>query len=591
MKNWKRFISLGLATAMLLTTAACGGNDTDGEKESLQEEKQSTEQADDNSAGAENELAWLNTSGTLPIVAEGTEKTLSIYLCMAGGVVSEPEDFWFYDFIQDVMNINVEITPMTWDNRDEVISLAFASGELPDLIISAGLNANELVKYGAVEGQILDLAPYLNETYMPNLTAIYEKYPELKSIVQDSEGHVWSTGFVRDPNEVATINQVFLNYDKLDECNLEVPETLDEFYDMLVAFKELDESSYPLCGAWSAHNPGGYILNAFGYVGADNAQGLSIALRNGKVVLPVADREAYGAFLTFMNKLYEEGLMHPDFFTMDSTTVEGLFKEGKFGTWDQMVALNTDDVKPWWGALPLTSEYNDTAQWPARAVASSCGQGVVTTECEEPELAAAFLDWFYTYHNYMLSSNGAIKDVDPDEWLCGAGGRSKDETGEWVHNDVVNNVDGWTSSEYVTNKIRLIPAANLGSYIEDGDERENALYPYIEDYADIEDISVLRNDETLLKNTWWYCIMALDRTLNQYRTTDVFPGVVYLDADTTEYISGLKAAIDEYATQETAKFITGARPLDELDDYFDEIERLGADEYVQVYQEYYDSIQ
>ena len=53
----------------------------------------------------------------------------------------------------------------------------------------------------------------------------------------------------------------------------------------------------------------------------------------------------------------------------------------------------------------------------------------------------------------------------------------------------------------------------------------------------------------------------------------------------------MKTAIDEYASQETAKFITGARPLEDLDSYFDEIERLGAAEYVQVYQEYYDAIQ
>ena len=120
------------------------------------------------------------------------------------------------------------------------------------------------------------------------------------------------------------------------------------------------------------------------------------------MVLPAADREAYGAYLTFMKKLYEEELIHPDFFTMDINTAEATFKEGRFGTWDSMVSLYTNDVSPWWGAIPLTSEYNNTAQWPVRANASSCGQGVVTSACEEPELACAFLDWFYTYHNYFV---------------------------------------------------------------------------------------------------------------------------------------------------------------------------------------------
>lgn len=39
---------------------------------------------------------------------------------------------------------------------------------------------------------------------------------------------------------------------------------------------------------------------------------------------------------------------------------------------------------------------------------------------------------------------------------AGAGGRSLDETGNWVHNDVVNGVDGWADGgTYLVNKIRL----------------------------------------------------------------------------------------------------------------------------------------
>ena len=42
--------------------------------------------------------------------------------------------------------------------------------------------------------------------------------------------------------------------------------------------------------------------------------------------------------------------------------------------------------------------------------------------------------------------------------------------------------------------------------------------------------------------------------------------------------------------QETAKFITGQRDISELNDYFDEIEALGATEYVQIYADYYASV-
>jgi len=51
----------------------------------------------------------------------------------------------------------------------------------------------------------------------------------------------------------------------------------------------------------------------------------------------------------------------------------------------------------------------------------------------------------------------------------------------------------------------------------------------------------------------------------------------------------LRVLINDYAEAETAKFITGKRSLDEIDDYFDEIEKLGATEYVQYYKDYYEA--
>ena len=41
---------------------------------------------------------------------------------------------------------------------------------------------------------------------------------------------------------------------------------------------------------------------------------------------------------------------------------------------------------------------------------------------------------------------------------------------------------------------------------------------------------------------------------------------------------------------ETAKFITGGRPIEELGDYFDQMDALGAQEYIQIHQDYFDSV-
>ena len=46
-------------------------------------------------------------------------------------------------------------------------------------------------------------------------------------------------------------------------------------------------------------------------------------------------------------------------------------------------------------------------------------------------------------------------------------------------------------------------------------------------------------------------------------------------------------AIEDYITQETPKFITGARSLDEFDAYQNELKNLGVERYIEIYREAY----
>ncbi len=82
---------------------------------------------------------------------------------------------------------------------------------------------------------------------------------------------------------------------------------------------------------------------------------------------------------------------------------------------------------------------------------------------------------------------------------------------------------------------------------------------------------------------------ALKDTLCKYTTYDMYPSAVYFDTETQTKLNNQLVLISDYSQTESAKFITGARSLGELDDYFDEIERLGALEYVEAYANYYSS--
>ena len=84
---------------------------------------------------------------------------------------------------------------------------------------------------------------------------------------------------------------------------------------------------------------------------------------------------------------------------------------------------------------------------------------------------------------------------------------------------------------------------------------------------------------------------ALEDTMVPYVTKDM-PITIYYDADTAARVNYLFTLVREYSTQESAKFITGRRPLttEELDKYFDELDRLGAAEILQITKNYYESV-
>ena len=509
----------------------------------------------------------------------------------------DPEETWLYQFITEAMNINIEVTKLVGDNKSEKLSLAFASGELPDIIIGGGFSVSDLYKYGTVEGQLIDLAPYINETNMPNLTAMYEKNPDLKIPVTDAEGHVWSLGHIGDSDNNQQVMRAFINYDWLEECNLEVPATLDEFTNMLRTFKEMDDNIIPLGGSWSANNPGGYILNAFGYI-TNDPEGLDISLRNGEVVLPVADREAYGEYLKYMNMLYTEGLIHPDFFTMDGNTTNAIMTEGRNGWFRQAPFVYVEDYGAWWGAQPLTSEWNDTAQWPINPGAVRYGSVMITSACEDPELAAAFIDYFYKPADHFMESTAFMATAGPNleyhsDYLYGVGGYKLESEGSHtrIFLDMEANSDKWpNANSYLFQTVRLWNVKVMGTSLTTdlGSDFEGIRPGVAELMAEYDVASDARHAFT---SGQFQFETALSETVCKYITTEVFPSAVYFDGETQERMNNIQVVIEDYAVNETAKFITGARSLDELDEYFDEIERLGAKEYVQTYAEYYESIQ
>ena len=120
-----------------------------------------------------------------------------------------------------------------WETQ---LTLMVAGDELPDLLTGCNMNIGDVNEWGG-EGYFLDLGQYLDE--MPNLQAYFEKYPEMKAFCSTSDGHIYGLPRLR-VDMTDRLTRSFINKVWLENLGLEVPTSINEYYDALVAFKNQD---------------------------------------------------------------------------------------------------------------------------------------------------------------------------------------------------------------------------------------------------------------------------------------------------------------------------------------------------------------
>ena len=112
MKNFKAFLALGLSVCML---AACGSQPVEEESKVQENVQNASSGSDDVSQEVQSESIYpeyLNLESARPIVKEGEEVTISVAL--ARGNQDVPiEDTWIVHFIEEKLNINLEIIELT----------------------------------------------------------------------------------------------------------------------------------------------------------------------------------------------------------------------------------------------------------------------------------------------------------------------------------------------------------------------------------------------------------------------------------------------------------------------------------------------
>ena len=312
----KRLAAWGLIACMLLPIAACGsaentaaeGGETQAEAQADSAQNTATGTAEASDAS----FFPLNEKITVTIAAARDDSEYPV------------GDRVFFQELEKETNLAIDWIDWPNSQKGEKLNLTFAGGTLPDALMGNFiLSTSEMVKYGT-EGWLMTWNDYINEEYMPNFYALCERAPGLLESITAPDGNIYGLPqFDLSVNE-STPDTIVINTEWLEKVGMEMPTTTEEFYEVLKAFKEAGDlngngkaDEIPFTFLYNEGNSG--QLSFMGFTGlAYNTKHERVCYKNGEVVY-VPKEEEYKEFLTYMNRLYSEGLIDPECFTMTSS--------------------------------------------------------------------------------------------------------------------------------------------------------------------------------------------------------------------------------------------------------------------------------
>lgn len=478
-----------------------------------------------------------------------TDTTLTYWVRLAASLGTSVKNFGETPFAQEYMKrtgIKVEYQHPAQGQEREALNLLVASNDLPDIIESNWLERDP--DSVIAKGTIRSLNSYFD--YSPNLKKYLEENPDIDKAVKTDTGNYYVYPFIRDDEKLLSTAGLILRSDWLREAGLEVPETIDEWDQVLAAFKEKCDSPLAMT-----------VDGLYRYLPAYNLDPEFIIDDSGEIVYG-SIQPAFKDWLTKMNEWYQKGYIDKNFAILDTKLINANMLDGNSGV---VFGAGGGSMGMYLNAKKDTDPTYDLAAAPFPAPAkgvrpmfgnkqptySPLNGGAITGKCEVPELAARFLDYSYSEEGYMLNNFG----IEGESYVM--------EDGYPKYTEVItNNPDGLSMAQAMPLYIR---AANEGPFVQD--------VRYIEQY---------------------YSLPQQQNALDVWSANDhekhVMPQLTLTQDETNQY-SRIMSDITTYRDESVVAFILGTKPIDEFDAYVEQIKSLGIDQATEIQKNAYDRFQ
>ncbi|WP_394011351.1 extracellular solute-binding protein [Anaerococcus cruorum] len=528
-----------LTAAMALSLAACGNNADSPKDEAANNTPKSNVE--------------VNKEG-YPIVDEKITMTM-----VAPGLgINEWNDMDFIKDYEEKTGIHMDITTPPQSEFKTKLNLDFASGDIPDVIYAGGpntLNAAAEVDYGS-QGLLAPLEDLIPE-YAPNFNKLMEENPEIKKSITTTDGHIYAIPHINEgPTSKWIMGPVWYNGEWLDNLGVkDLPKTTDEFYDLMVRFKNEDPNGngeadeIPI----SDVNFGGirhWFMPAFGL------KGWGVQVNDDKVSYSFTD-PGFRGYLEFMHKLYAEGLIDQEIFSQSKEQLQAKGQDDRLGVfqeWFSYFVTGRDESEAINDPMfaPLTSEYQKEPIMPI-VTGIKRGSFAISSKNPSPEAALRWIDTFYTKDGFDYLYYGP----EGSYWVWNDDKTVKEYSDAAKNSDDPEKYRGYVTPAYgITVPAYSVPLDPIGG------ETDSSFNDFIEKETQEK---ILDNGEI------------------------IFP-LTYLTNEENEEVSDITVELETYMKENEAQFINGTKELNDQtwQEYLDTMNKIGAERLIEIYQAAYD---
>lgn len=496
----------------------------------------------------------------LPLTEETIE--LSCFVAVHSTLLTTYEnlsDMPFYSAMEDATGVHMTFTAISSMGDDgTVLSLMIAADDLTD-IGSFGSGMTQGIDNAIEDGTLINLADYFD--YMPNYSALIEGNDIFRKAVTTTGGNIPGASQFTLDNTAIYRTGLMARQDWLEALNMDAPETIDEFHEMLLAFQsefgataayDMDQGGGIFTGDSGMGAGGTYLTRAFGTDGGDFYIDDDGNVQSGWLA------EGFKDYLTEMNLWYNEGLIAADFATADTAmsdwtdVVNGV--NGVIAThaseMEEIKAVSDDPNFELVGIVdPVLNKGDQLRIENCFIEASPTGGYNVSASCKYPEIACEWLDYLYSPNGWLLCNYGI--------------------EGESFEYDE-NGVPHWT--ELITNNPDGLPSGVVKSmyFVVQGpclmySPRE--FDAYTQNMIDASDI--------------WASNIADE--------TNEYPNVITLVGTEAEEYSAILSDISTYIQEVGVQFIMGTKNLDsDYDAFIEALHAMNVDRLIEIKQAAYD---